>query len=398
VLGISFSEQFCPGFGLQNELDGWFEPIEAVVLKRLQFAPEVGHSVNLACLHPEPAYFDFRRLPSNTTTLPDAILGSANYAIISTSSEGVVTTFNSTAERWLGYTADEIVGQSTPALWHDAGEMVARAQALSHELGRVIEPGFETFTAKPRLGLADENEWTLIRKDGSRFPATLSATALRDEAGGVTGFLGVLADITERKRAEERLRASEERFRQIVDGVRDYAIFMLDPAGRVASWNSGAQRIKGYTADEIIGRHFSCFYPPDALAGTQPEGKLAEALAVGWVEEEGWRLRKDRTRFFAQVTITAIHYPHGRHRGFSKVTRDITERRRAEARLRESETRVRLAAEVAGVAVWDWDLHSGAIHWDQAMFTIYGLPPTPEGWVRYEDWSGRVLPEDLAAQ
>jgi PAS domain S-box-containing protein len=148
---------------------------------------------------------NLNRQLAETLTLQDAILGSANYAIISTTPEGVVTTFNATAERWLGHNAGEIVGKTTPVMWHDAGEVGVRAKILSEELGRTIEPGFESFVAKPRLGQVDENEWTFIRKDGSRIPVTLSATALFDKAGVITGFLGVIADITERKQAEEKL-------------------------------------------------------------------------------------------------------------------------------------------------------------------------------------------------
>ena len=546
---------------------------------------------------------DINALHTHNLALQNAILGSANYAIISTSPTGLVTTFNATAERWLGYAAAEVVGKTTPALWHDMDEVVARAAALTVELGRTIEPGFDAFVAKAQLGRVDENEWTFIRKDGRRFPVTLSATALFDAAGNITGFLGVIADITESKRttaalleskrflqstlnalsshiaildehgtiievnaawnqfagennfkgfhrgvgdnylqlcdsasgrcseearavaeairavmagqsgkfqleypchgpkeprwfvvlvtrfvghgpvrvvvahenitkrklaelawqqseerlrqqqaelrllfdfmpaiicykdthnrilranqrlaeplgktvaeiegksaeeiypqdaakyyaddlevirsglpklgivesfqdqdnqsvwlrtdkvpvhdqagavigviamcqditksrrAEEALRESEERFRLIVADVKDYAILMLDPAGRVASWNSGAERIKGYRAGEIIGRHFTLFYPPDALADGKPARELADALANGQVEDEGWRVRKDGSKFFANVIITAIRDAHGKLRGFGKVTRDITERRQAEEKLKSS--------------------------------------------------------------
>jgi PAS domain S-box-containing protein len=143
--------------------------------------------------------------------LQNAILSSANYAIITGTVGGVVTTFNSTSERWLGYKADEIVGKKTPALWHDAGEVISRAKVLSNELGRTIEPGFESFVAKARLGQADENEWTLIRKDASRFPVSLSVTTLVDATGVITGFLGVIADITERKKKRGGTRKTHRR-------------------------------------------------------------------------------------------------------------------------------------------------------------------------------------------
>jgi PAS domain S-box-containing protein len=144
------------------------------------------------------------------TTLQRGILDGANYAIVSTDVNGVVTMFNRTAERWLGYSAAEIVGARTPALWHDAGEVVARAHALTGELGREVGPGFESFVAKARLGSADENEWMLTRRDGSRFPVLLSVTALRDHRDEITGFLGVIADITERRKAEMEIRLLNE--------------------------------------------------------------------------------------------------------------------------------------------------------------------------------------------
>ena len=137
----------------------------------------------------------------------------------------------------------------------------------------------------------------------------------------------------ERRGAEERLRESEERFRLLVESTSDYAIFMLDPAGRVVSWNAGAERIKGYAAEEIIGRHFSTFYPPEAMARHWPEHELREAARVGRFEDEGWRVRKDGSRFWANVVITALRGADGALCGFSKVTRDITDRKRYEAEL-----------------------------------------------------------------
>jgi PAS domain S-box-containing protein len=140
----------------------------------------------------------------------------------------------------------------------------------------------------------------------------------------------LLRDIAARKRTERELQESEERFRLLVNGVRDYAIFMLDSSGQVASWNQGAERIKGYKANEIVGRHFSCFYPPEDVQNGNPERELQRAIAEGHYEEEGWRIRKDGSRFWANVVITALRDGTGKLRGFSKITRDVTEHRRAE--------------------------------------------------------------------
>jgi len=144
------------------------------------------------------------------SALQEGILNAANYAIISTTTNGVVTTFNAAAEKMTGHPAAQVVGKITPAIWHDRDEVIRRAGALSRELGRKVEPGFESFVAKARLGGADENEWTILRKDGSRFPALLSVTALRNQGGGTIGFLGVIADITDRKRAEEAIRRARD--------------------------------------------------------------------------------------------------------------------------------------------------------------------------------------------
>ena len=165
----------------------------------------------------------------------------------------------------------------------------------------------------------------------------------------------VARDITERKRVDEALHESEERFRLLVNNVRDYAIFMLDPAGHVASWNQGAERINGYKADEIVGRHFSCFYPPEDVQNGKPEHELQTAIAEGRYEDEGWRIRKDGSRFWANLVLTALTDGAGKLRGFSKITRDITERKRAEELLQESEERHRKLFDNNPHPTWVYD-------------------------------------------
>ena len=157
------------------------------------------------------------------------------------------------------------------------------------------------------------------RKDGSEFPLNLSLSALK--IGAETLFLATLQDLSQHSRVEEALRRSEERFRLMVENVQDYAILMLDPQGYVISWNTGAERIKGYRADEIVGQHFSRFYPAEDIERGKPEYELAVAAEQGHFEDEGWRVRKDGSRLWANVMITALHDESGKLRGFGKVTR-----------------------------------------------------------------------------
>jgi PAS domain S-box-containing protein len=176
---------------------------------------------------------------------------------------------------------------------------------------------------------------------------------------------------------KDDLRKSEERFRLLVESVRDYAIFMLDPDGVVLTWNAGAERFKGYRADEIIGQHFSRFYPAEALARKLPERELQEAAKVGVFEDEGWRLRKDGTRFWANVVITAVRDPRGELIGFAKVTRDLTQRRAHEDDLRQSEERFRLLVEgVSDYAIFMLDPNGRVATWNVGAERIKGYTAT----------------------
>jgi PAS domain S-box-containing protein len=238
-----------------------------------------------------------------------------DYAIFMLDRDGRVASWNVGAQRAKGYRAEEIIGQHFRIFYPPD------AQGSKH-------PERELETAS-RDGHYCEEGWR-VRKDGSRFWAHVLITALFDGGGNHVGFSKVTRDITPSREADESLRLSEERFRLLVDAVRDYAIFLLDPTGHIASWNAGAQRTKGYRADEIVGQHFRVFYPPELQESRHPERELELALRDGSYAEEGWRIRKDGSRFWAHVTITAVFNEVGDHIGFSKVTRDTTAQREVE--------------------------------------------------------------------
>jgi PAS domain S-box-containing protein len=259
--------------------------------------------------------------------------GAQDYAIFMLDTTGHIMSWNAGAQRIKGYTADEIVGQHFSIFY------------LADDVQRG-KPAAELVIATQQ-GRYQEEGWR-VRKDGSLFWANVLITALYDANGQLRGFGKVTRDMTEQKRAEEVLRQSEERFRLLVEGVRDYAIFMLDARGHVTSWNTGAQLIKGYSAYEILGRHFSIFYPPEDVAAGKPEHTLHLATTEGRYEQEGWRVRKDGSLFWANVLMTALYDAEGQLRGFAKVTRDMTEQRRAAAereQLREREGQLKLEQE-----------------------------------------------------
>jgi PAS domain S-box-containing protein len=238
-----------------------------------------------------------------------------DYAIFVLDPLGRVLSWNAGAKRLKGYTREEILGKHF-SIFYPPEDIAAG------------KPEWELETAG-RDGRLEDEGWRL-RKDGTRFWANVVITALRDDSGALVGYAKVTRDLTDRRRTEEALRESEERFRLLVQTVKDYAIFMLDPDGYVASWNDGAQRIKQYTERDIIGRHFSLFYPPEDRE--KPARLLDIARREGRVEDEGWRVRKDGTRFWADVVITALRDQTGELIGFAKVTRDLTDRREAELR------------------------------------------------------------------
>jgi PAS domain S-box-containing protein len=244
-----------------------------------------------------------------------------DYAIYMLDPNGVVASWNPGAQRFKGYERAEILGQHFSRFYTEED----RGTGLP-------ETALKTAANEGRF----EHEGWRVRKDGTRFWAHVIIDPIRDPSGQLLGFAKVTRDLSERKIAEEALRRSEERFRLLVQGVTDYAIYMLDPEGRISNWNMGAERIKGYLADEVVGEHFSRFYTEEDRAAGLPNIALETAAREGRFEREGWRVRKDGTQFWANVVIDAIRDAQGNLIGFAKVTRDMSEKKEAQRALEQA--------------------------------------------------------------
>jgi PAS domain S-box-containing protein len=248
--------------------------------------------------------------------------GVKDYAIFMLDPGGTVSSWNPGAQNIKGYHADEILRR------HHSCFYLAEDVAAGHparDLKIALEQG------------RYEEEGQRQRKDGSTFWAIVTLTHLLDAAGQHVGFANVTRDITERRAAEDQLRASRERFRLLVEGVKDYAIFMLDPDGNVLTWNSGAEHITGYSAEETIGKNHAFYYPDEDVAAGKPQRELQHAALHGRLDDEGWRVRKGGVPFWSNGVLTALRDDAGNVRGFAKVTRDLSERRSLEAQLHQSQ-------------------------------------------------------------
>jgi PAS domain S-box-containing protein len=304
-----------------------------------------------------------RRAKNSAAALKEALkaamLESSPDAIITIDHEGKVIETNAAVEKIFGYTRQDMLGQEMAALIVPPSTREQHRQGMAHYLATGEGPV-----------LGKRIELSAMHADGTEFPVEVMISPIR--SAGPARFTGYVRDITERKRVEEELRRltaeleqrvvartkevintnirlydTDQRLRLLVESVKDYAIVMLDLNGRVTSWNSGAERITGYRAEDIVGRDFSCFYVPEDIAAGKPRQNLARAAVAGRYEDESWRVRKDGTRLLADVVITAVRDETGSLLGFSKVTRDVTERKEAEAALHHrTEELIRINAEL----------------------------------------------------
>src|SRR5215510_5790449 len=262
--------------------------------------------------------------------LIDAVV---DYAIYMIDLEGRVLSWNAGAVRLKGYSAEEIMGQSFSRFYTREDQKAGlpdKALRTAREAGRFHAEGWR------------------VRKDGTRFWASVVVDAIHDESGKLVGFAKITRDVTERQLAHQALLESESRYRRLVEAVVDYAIFQLDTSGRVATWNTGAQRIKGYKQSEIIGKHFSTFYTEEDRKADVPNRALEIAATTGKYEAEGWRIRKDGSKFWAMVVIDAIRDDSGQLVGFAKVTRDITEKREAQLGLQAAQEQLAVSQKNGG--------------------------------------------------
>ena len=250
--------------------------------------------------------------------LIDAVV---DYAIYMIDPDGIITSWNAGAKRFKGYEEKEILGQHFSRFYTEEDRSAGLPQ-------RALDTAI-------REGRFEGEGWR-VRKDGTHFWCHVVIDPIRDPAGNLLGFAKITRDLTDRKMAEETLKQSEQQFRLLVQSVTDYAIYMLAPDGRLTNWNQGAQRIKGYRPEEVIGQHFSLFYTPEDREAGEPQRALETAMREGRFENRAWRVRKDGTRFFAHVVVDPIWGDTGTLLGFAKITRDITEATQAQKVLEQT--------------------------------------------------------------
>jgi PAS domain S-box-containing protein len=302
------------------------------------------------------------------------VVEAAPNAMIMVGADGVMTLVNVQTEKLFGYDRQELLGRPM--------EMLMPERFRSHH-GSHRRKFFATPATRPMGAVRDLFG---LRKDGSEVPIEIGLNPISTPDGQFV--LASIIDITERKKAQEL----HQLFKALIEGVKDYGIFMLDPEGRVLSWNEGAARMKGYSENDILGKHHSCFYTPEAVSLGHPADELRIARAEGRFEEEGWRVRRDGSRFWASVLITSVLDDDGNFLGFSKLTRDITERKHSEERLLESERSLRLLADAMPQIVWTAKPNGYVDYYNRRWYEFTGVAENQGG---DESWKRILHPEDL---
>ncbi|CAN7780823.1 PAS domain S-box protein [Caballeronia sp. LjRoot34] len=307
------------------------------------------------------------------------VASTADYSIFLITPEGKVTSWNPGGARIEGYRPEEIIGQHFSVLYTDDDRHNGVPDALMDTVRR--------------MGRHDSEGWRR-RMDGSTFWASVVTTALSDAGGAFRGAVQVVRDVSEKRKAHEAVVESERRFRLLVQGVTDYAIFMLSPDGYVTNWNNGARRIKGYSEEEIVGSHFSRFYTPEDAAAGVPQRGLETATRDGRFEAEGWRVRRDGTTFWAHVIIDAIREHDGALVGFAKITQDITERREANELLEQTRAALFQAQKMEAIG----KLTGGVAHdFNNVLQVLRGNLELLENRHRRDAWSGVRLAHAIDA-
>ncbi|WP_350446421.1 PAS domain S-box protein [Pseudomonas solani] len=330
-----------------------------------------------------------------TNVLLDSVLSSASeVSIIATDTDGLIRVFNRGAERLLGYSAAELVGRQSPALFHDTAEVVSRSEELSERYHQPIR-GFRVFVHVPEHEGVEAREWTYVRKDGTRFPVTLVITAIRDAGGKVTGYLGIALDITERKAAEHQLEESLATTRAVLDtAVNPVITFGTD--GRIHTFNPSGGVVFGCDPETMPGRRLEELVDP---ASRGAFAKLLasytdQATAGGPSGQELWGLRGDGSSFPMQLTLAAMG-SNGERRLVCVIT-DLTQQHQQRKSLLAARDQLLLAAEVAELGIWSWNLADDSLQWNERMYEIYGMPPEQnEQGLLLQHWQARVHPEDI---
>ncbi|SEP69389.1 PAS domain S-box-containing protein [Azotobacter beijerinckii] len=329
--------------------------------------------------------------------LGSVLQSASEVSIIATDLDGMIRIFNRGAERLLGYRADEMVGQCTPMRIHESNEVSARSAELSAELGKPVE-GFRVFVCKPEVEGSENREWTYVRKNGTRFPVSLVVTAMRDEAGQVSGYLGIAVDITERKAAEQELAASLATTQAILDTAIN-PIITIDARGMVRSFNPAGERVFGYRREEVVGHNIKMLMPEPYRS--EHDGYIERHLREGrprliGIGREVLGQRKDGSVFPLQLYVGAMLAAE--EPMFVGVIADITQQQQQRSELMAARDQLLMASEVAELGIWTWTLADDSLQWNERMLELYALPlELRDSGLNYGHWRSRVYPEDLEA-